>query len=157
MFDVRAWETGHPAAPKGEAAVAIAEHYLGVRYVWGGADPLNGFDCSGLTQFVYAQLGVQLPHYAATQWNMGHRVDPGQLEPGDLVFFEPRLDGPGHVGIYIGNDQFIAAPRTGDVVRVGSLSSVADALGFVGAVRPYDEPLKTAPKHPTQTAKRTFE
>jgi len=154
VFDVRAWESDHPAAPEGEAAVAIAKHYLGVPYVWGGADPLNGFDCSGLTKFVYAQLGVQLPHYAASQWNMGHRVDSGQLQPGDLVFFEPRFDGPGHVGIYIGNDQFIAAPHTGDVVRTGSLSSVADAIGFVGAVRPYDDPAKITPAHAPKTTKR---
>jgi peptidoglycan DL-endopeptidase CwlO len=153
VFDVRAWESDHPAAPEGEAAVAIAEHYLGVPYVWGGADPLNGFDCSGLTKFVYAQLGVQLPHYAASQWNMGHRVDPGHLQPGDLVFFEPHFDGPGHVGIYIGNDQFIAAPHTGDVVRTASLSSVADAIGFVGAVRPYDDPAKIEPTHATKTTK----
>ena len=154
VFDVRAWESDHPAAPEGDAAVAIAEHYLGVPYVWGGADPLNGFDCSGLTKFVYAQLGVQLPHYAASQWNTGHRVDPGHLQPGDLVFFEPHFDGPGHVGIYIGNDQFIAAPHTGDVVRTASLSSVADAIGFVGAVRPYDDPAKIAPTHATKTTKR---
>jgi cell wall-associated NlpC family hydrolase len=154
VFDVKAWESDHPAAPEGEAAVAIAEHYLGVPYVWGGADPLNGFDCSGLTKFVYAQLGVQLPHYAASQWNSGHRVDPGHLQAGDLVFFEPNFDGPGHVGIYIGNDQFIAAPHTGDVVRIGSLSSVANAIGFVGAVRPYDDPAKIAPTRATKTTNR---
>jgi cell wall-associated NlpC family hydrolase len=128
----------HPAAePNGPGAVAvsIAEQYLGVPYRWGGADP-TGFDCSGLTVFVYAQLGIQLRHYAADQWNDLPHVDASRLQPGDLVFFEPRSDGPGHVGIFAGGDSFIEAPHTGDVVKIASLSQEAGALGFVGAARP---------------------
>jgi cell wall-associated NlpC family hydrolase len=120
----------------GGEAVSIAEEYLGAPYRWGGADPLEGFDCSGLTMFVYAQLGVQLPHYAADQWNDLPHVDPSQMEPGDLVFFEPGWDGPGHVGIFAGGDSFIEAPHTGDVVKIASLSQEALQLGFVGAARP---------------------
>ena len=101
------------------AAVGIAEQYLGVPYVWGGASP-SGFDCSGLVMYVYAQLGVSLAHYTVDQYNYGNAVHPSrsELEPGDLVFFA----GLGHVGIYIGNNEFIHAPHTGAVVSIDSLT-----------------------------------
>jgi cell wall-associated NlpC family hydrolase len=102
----------------------------------GGAAPLTGFDCSGLTMYVYAQLGISLPHFAAAQWNELPHVDASQLEPGDLVFFEPELDGPGHVGIYAGGGLFIEAPHTGDVVKLASFSQEAAEMGFVGVARP---------------------
>jgi len=106
-----------PPSPYGNV-VGIAMQYLGVPYVWGGSTP-NGFDCSGFTAWVYAQVGVSLPHNAAAQFGYGVPVDRSQLEPGDLVFF----DGLGHVGLYIGGGQFIHAPHTGTVVQVTSLSS----------------------------------
>jgi peptidoglycan DL-endopeptidase CwlO len=98
-------------------AASIAARYLGVPYVWGGASP-GGFDCSGLVMYVYAQLGVSLPHYTVSQWNATAPIPTSALAPGDLVFF----DGLGHVGIYIGNGQFIHAPHTGTVVQIASLS-----------------------------------
>jgi hypothetical protein len=120
----------------GTRAVAIAEQYLGVRYVWGGASPLSGFDCSGLVMYVYAQLGIQLPHFSGAQWTEGTRIlGPEDLLPGDLVFFHPGPSGPGHVGIYIGGEQFIHAPHTGDVVKISSLNEYA--VSYLGAVRPY--------------------
>jgi peptidoglycan DL-endopeptidase CwlO len=117
-------------------AVAVAEHYLGVRYLWGGSNPQSGFDCSGFVKFVYAQLGLTLAHYAATQYATTPHIDPSQLEAGDLVFFEPHANGPGHVGIYIGEGQLIEAPHTGDVVKLAPLAELSSALGFVGATRP---------------------
>jgi cell wall-associated NlpC family hydrolase len=120
----------------GSKAVAIAERYLGVPYRWGGADPLTGFDCSGFTMYVYAQLGISLTHYTGAQFYEGTRVPPDQLQPGDLVFFEPSTAGPQHEGMYIGNGQFIQAPHTGDVVKISSLSEPAYQFGYVGAVRP---------------------
>jgi cell wall-associated NlpC family hydrolase len=109
--------------------VGIAMRYLGVPYVWGGASP-SGFDCSGLVAYVYAQVGVSLPHYTGAQWNVGVPVARSDLQPGDLVFF----DGLGHVGLYIGGDQFIHAPHTGTVVQISSLSGwYADT--YVGARR----------------------
>jgi cell wall-associated NlpC family hydrolase len=98
-------------------AATIAARYLGVPYVWGGASP-SGFDCSGLVMYVYAQLGVSLPHYTVAQWNATTPIPVSALEPGDLVFF----DGLSHVGIYIGNGEFIHAPHTGTVVQIGTLA-----------------------------------
>ncbi len=99
--------------------VSIAMQYLGVPYRWGGASP-SGFDCSGLVMYVYAQIGISLPHYTVAQWDYPGAVSVprDQLQPGDLVFF----DGLGHVGIYIGNGDFIHAPHTGTVVSIDSLS-----------------------------------
>ena len=114
---------GHPEA------ATIAARYLGVPYRWGGASP-SGFDCSGLVMYVYAQLGISLPHYTVAQYRMGLAVSRSQLQPGDLVFF----DGLGHVGIYIGQNQFIHAPHTGDVVKVSSITGWY-ARTYVGARR----------------------
>ncbi len=110
--------------------VGIAMQYLGVPYVWGGASP-SGFDCSGFSMFVYAQVGISLPHLAAAQFNYGTPVSRDQLEPGDLVFF----DGLGHMGIYIGGGQFIHAPHTGDVVKISSMDDAWYAGTYVGARR----------------------
>ena len=99
------------------AAASIAARYLGVPYVWGGESPA-GFDCSGLVSYVYAQLGVSLPHYTVSQWDATEPIPVADLEPGDLVFF----NGLGHVGIYIGGGQFIHAPHTGTVVQVATLA-----------------------------------
>ena len=111
--------------------VGIAMQYLGIPYVWGGASP-SGFDCSGLTMYVYAQVGVSLPHNAAMQYNtVGVFVSRDQLQPGDLVFF----DGLGHMGMYIGGGQFIHAPHTGDVVKISSLNDSWYAAKYVGAKR----------------------
>jgi len=124
--------TAAPAPPsKYGGAVGIAMQYLGVPYVWGGASP-SGFDCSGLITYVYAQLGVSLPHNAAMQYNtVGVYVSRSDLQAGDLVFF----DGLGHNGMYIGGDQFIHAPHTGDVVKISSLNESWYASKYVGAKR----------------------
>jgi hypothetical protein len=123
--------------PIGERAVSIAMQYLGVPYVWAGASPFSGFDCSGLTMFVYAQLGIHLTHFSGAQYNEGARIPIELLAPGDLVFFHPGPLGPGHEGIYIGAGQFIHAPHTGDIVKISPLDGKY-ALSYVGAVRPYE-------------------
>lgn len=122
-----------PAAapgPRAAQVVSIAMAQLGKPYVWAAAGP-NSFDCSGLTMYVFAQVGVGLPHSAEAQYNMGSRVSRDQLQPGDLIF---GADGGyiGHVGIYIGNDQYITAPQTGDVVKISNVSARSN---YAGAVR----------------------
>jgi cell wall-associated NlpC family hydrolase len=121
-----------PAPPsRYGGVVGIAMQYLGVPYVWGGASP-SGFDCSGFAMYVYAQVGISLPHNAAAQYgSVGVPVSRSDLQPGDLVFF----DGLGHMGIYIGGGQFIHAPHTGDVVKISSLSDSWYAATYYGAKR----------------------
>ena len=107
------------APPPGKygGVVGIAMQYLGTPYVYGGSTPA-GFDCSGFVMYVFAQVGVSLPHNAAAQYGYGMPVSREQLQPGDLVFF----NGLGHVGIYIGGGSFIHSPHTGDVVKISSIS-----------------------------------
>ena len=111
--------------------VGIAMQYLGVPYRWGGASPSTGFDCSGFIMYVFAQVGVSLPHNAAMQYGYGSPVSRSELAPGDLVFF----NGLGHAGIYIGGGQFIHSPHTGDVVKISSLGDSWYASTYVGARR----------------------
>ena len=125
---VPTYDADLPAARYG-GVVGIALQYLGIPYVWGGSSPSTGFDCSGFTSYVFAQVGVSLPHHAASQYSMGTPVSYDQLAPGDLVFFS----GLGHVGIYIGEGQFVHAPHTGDVVRISSLGERSGS--YVGARR----------------------
>jgi cell wall-associated NlpC family hydrolase len=98
------------------SVVAIAQRYLGVPYVWGGASP-SGFDCSGLVMYVYAQLGISLPHNAAMQYASISHVAHGSEQPGDLVFFGSSAGSIHHVGIYVGGSSMIDAPYTGVDVR----------------------------------------
>jgi peptidoglycan DL-endopeptidase CwlO len=109
--------------------VGIAMQYLGTPYRWGGASP-SGFDCSGFVMYVYAKVGVSLPHNAAMQYGYGSPVSYANLAPGDLVFF----NGLGHNGIYIGGGQFIHSPHTGDVVKISSMSGWYSST-FVGGRR----------------------
>ena len=119
-----------PAPPsKYGGVVGIAMQYLGTPYVWGGASP-SGSTARALSMYVYAQVGISLPHNAAVQYDsVGVYVSRSDLQPGDLVFF----DGLGHMGIYIGGGQFIHAPHTGDVVKISSLSESWYASAYVGA------------------------
>ena len=125
-------ESAIAAAPPSRygGVVGIAMQYLGVPYKWGGASP-SGFDCSGLIMYAYAQIGVSLPHYTGSLWGMGVPVSRGDLQPGDLVFF----NGLGHAGIYVGGGNFIHAPHTGDVVKISSLGDSWYASTYMGARR----------------------
>jgi peptidoglycan DL-endopeptidase CwlO len=119
------------ASSRGERAVAIGRRYLGIPYRWGGASPATGFDCSGFVMYVYAKLGVSLPHNAAAQFRYGRAVSRRNLAPGDLVFF----NGLGHNGIYVGGGRFIHSPHSGDVVKISSIHDSWYSSRWVGARR----------------------
>lgn len=118
--------------------VETAAAYLGIPYVWGGSLPSTGMDCSGFTRWVYAQHGVRLPHYSRYQSEMGIPVDRADIQPGDLVAFGFPVH---HVGIYIGDDLFIHAPRTGDVIKISRLSSRSN----LAAIRRFPLESRTGP------------
>ncbi|WP_160687261.1 C40 family peptidase [Clostridium sp. C2-6-12] len=105
---------------KGIQVVNYAYKFLGKPYVYGAAGP-NAFDCSGLTQYVFSHFGINLSRTTYTQVGEGTKVNRNDLKPGDLVFFNTE-GSTSHVGIYIGNGEFIHAPRTGKPVMVSSLS-----------------------------------
>ena len=119
------------APPERAALVAYAKRFLGTPYRWGGASP-GGFDCSGLTSFVYGKFGVRMAHYTRAQYAAYRKIGRHQLKPGDLVFF----DGLGHTGIYVGKGRFIHATHTGDHVRISRLSERWYSQRYAGAVRP---------------------
>lgn len=118
------------AAPR---VLSTSKNYLGVPYVFGGVNP-NGFDCSGFTQYVFAKNGIALPRTADVQYGVGVSVSRSNLQPGDLVFFSTYLPGPSHVGIYMGNNQFINA-QSSKGVAVASMSNNYWASRYVGAKR----------------------
>jgi cell wall-associated NlpC family hydrolase len=118
-----------PQGSKESRAVWWALSRIGAPYVWAASGP-NEFDCSGLTMWAYAQVGVPLPHYSGAQISCGTQVSRDALQPGDLVFFGSPIH---HVGMYIGHGLFVHAPHSGDVVRVSSLDSHG---GYAGACRP---------------------
>ncbi|WP_189781657.1 C40 family peptidase [Streptomyces capitiformicae] len=108
-----------PASQRGAAALAAAATQQGKPYVSGGSGP-NSYDCSGLTQWAYAQAGVSISRTTYTQANDGTRITRDQLAPGDLVFFNNL----GHVGLYAGNGTIIHSPYPGKVVRYESMSTI---------------------------------
>ncbi len=112
---------------------------LGVGYRFGGNDPSVGFDCSGLVQYVYRQAtGVELPRSARSMSRVGEKISLADLVPGDLVFFNTRRFAFSHVGVYIGNHQFVHAPVRGQPVQVGMLDSQYWQKRFSGARRIVD-------------------
>ena len=105
--------------------IDLAQQHLGVPYVWGGESP-SGFDCSGLIQYVYRQLGVSLPRVAADQARVGQPVASlADAVPGDLVAFNDPVD---HIGIYAGNGLMVVAPKAGDVVKVQAIYKEPTAI-----------------------------
>lgn len=120
------------ADPQVAKVIALARHFLGTPYVFGGATPKTGFDCSGLLQYVWGKNGVQIPRTSEQQWKAGTAVSKGQVQPGDAVFFRHADGDVGHVGMAIGNGKYIESPHTGDVVKVADLAS---ASNFIGARR----------------------
>jgi cell wall-associated NlpC family hydrolase len=124
-------------APSGFAGgvTGLARNLLGSRVVWGGASPSQGFDCSGLVQYVFRQAGVDLPRTADIQFLVGAAVPRTALRPGDLVYFTTYAPGASHVGIYIGLDKFIHTSFSQGVVAVGDMNDDYFARRYYGAKR----------------------
>lgn len=120
----------------GTEVVEYAKQYLGYKYVSGGASPSTGFDCSGFTSYVYNHFGITLNRSSKDQIKNGVAVDRSNLQPGDIVVFNNSANTAiGHVGIYIGGDNFIHAANPSEGVRITSLSSSYYKIRYVGARR----------------------
>ncbi len=123
-----------PPASTGAQIVATARKYIGVPYLWGGSTP-KGFDCSGYTRYVFAAHGISLPRTTDTQWRTGTAVSKANLKEGDLVFFgDTYRAGISHVGIYVGNNQFIHASSSKGVI-ITSMDNSYWASRYYGARR----------------------
>ena len=131
-----------PAEPAVTVAVPPADlvgtalALRGTPYRNGGAD-LTGFDCSGLVQYVFAQHGLGMPRTVAEQYEVGRKIKPNELQPGDLVFFRTGGRDTSHVGIALGDDAFVHAPSSNGVVRVEMISAKYWASRYAGARRVY--------------------
>jgi len=123
----------------GPDAVALAREYLGWPYAWGGSSPTTSFDCSGLVQWVYGQLGVALPRTAQAQYDATDRISEADLRPGDLIFFAQTYPDPNdwitHIGIYGGDGLMINAPQEGDVIKEVPVFSGFWGAHYAGAGR----------------------
>ena len=142
IIPCKTYTTGVSTAPVGavstelgDAIAALALSYKGVEYVWGGDNP-SGFDCSGLVKYVLGRLGINnIPRTSALQFqHAGTFVEKHELMPGDLIYFQKKGK-IHHVGIYIGNNQMVHAPSTGDVVKVSALSDDYFQREYAGAKR----------------------
>jgi cell wall-associated NlpC family hydrolase len=137
--------TGSTATGTAAELIADAKRYLGVPYVWGGTNPATGLDCSGLTQLVYGQVGVDLPRVSWQQAKVGTAVDGlANAKPGDLLAFGSPVD---HVAIYLGDHKMIHAPHPGKDVEI---SDVYEAPSAIRRVLP-DEPAAAGPSALAQT------
>jgi cell wall-associated NlpC family hydrolase len=114
--------------------IGTALSLRGVPYRNGGSDP-NGFDCSGFTQYVFAQHSVALPRETREQFQVGEKIKLKDIQTGDLVFFHTVASGASHVGIALNDDEFVHAPSTAGVVRVEHLSSAYWSKRFIAARR----------------------
>jgi cell wall-associated NlpC family hydrolase len=110
--------------------VRLAQQFVGTPYKWGGTSP-SGFDCSGFVQYVYRQMGVNLPRVSFQQARSGPRVGLGNLRPGDLVAWDnsSRNNGADHIAIYLGGGMIAEAPRPGVKLRVRKLGKNEGAWG----------------------------
>jgi cell wall-associated NlpC family hydrolase len=126
---------GDPNTARALGAIAIARKYLGTPYHWGGSDPSTGFDCSGIVQYAYKQMGVDLPRVTYTQVNVGEHIDRAHLRPGDVLFFRDSTGDIHHEALYIGGGKFLHAPHTGDVIKISSLDEPYYRDQFMGGRR----------------------
>lgn len=137
--EIRTGEDRHPkarpAGDMGAIAARTAERFVGIPYRWGGNNVVEGMDCSGFARAVYNLCGVNIPRTSREQFRVGEDVGRDDLMDGDLVFFGASEDEINHVGIYVGGDRFVHAPRRGDDIKTSSLDEAYFARKFIGAKR----------------------
>ncbi len=132
--------TGQPPRKKGREdigfiAARTAERFIGIPYQWGGCTVVDGMDCSAFVRAVYNLCGVNIPRTSGEQYKVGRSIDREELADGDLVFFGTSGQKITHVGIYVGNNRFVHAPRRGEDIKISSLFENAYARKYVGARR----------------------
>jgi cell wall-associated NlpC family hydrolase len=119
----------------GGVAARTAERFVGIPYLWGGNNVVDGMDCSGFVRAVYNLCGVNIPRTSREQFRVGESVGKDDLKDGDLVFFGASDVAIKHVGIYVGNGRFVHAPRRGDEIKVSALDEPYFVRNFIGAKR----------------------
>lgn len=119
----------------GNQVLAVANRMLGMPVVWGSASPAQGFDCSGLVQYVFRQAGIDLPRTADLQFEVGKTVAKSELQPGDLVYFTTYEPGASHVGIYTGGNKFIHTSFSQGIVAFGDMNDPYFVARYYGAKR----------------------
>lgn len=134
LFSVAPFMTTQASASTGNEIVNYAKSLSGIAYKYGGSTP-SGFDCSGFTSYVYKKIGVNLPRTAASQYGEGKAVSKSNLQPGDLVFFNNLGAGISHVGIYVGNSNFISATSSKGIATVSINDPYYWGKYYVGAKR----------------------
>ena len=121
-------------AAVGGAIADVAMGMVGTRYLYGGTDPLKGFDCSGLVYYAYEQAGYRVPRTSQELFRAARKISVNDADPGDLMFFQDQTK-LSHVGIYLGDGKFVHAPKTGSTVRVENAQSTYWTKRFNGARR----------------------
>ncbi len=119
----------------GYIAARTAERFVGIPYRWGGNTVVDGMDCSGFARAVYNLCGVNIPRTAIEQFRVGQKIDRNELQDGDLVFFGNSDDQITHVGIYVGNNRFVHAPKRGEDIKISILNDNGFGKSFMGGRR----------------------
>lgn len=119
----------------GVIAARTAERFVGIPYLWGGNNVVDGLDCSGFVRAVYNLCGFALPRVARDQYQVGEVIALEQIKEGDLIFFGPSPAKIKHVGMYVGGGQFVHAPKRGDAIRITSIRDEAYAPRMMGIRR----------------------
>ncbi len=119
----------------GFIAARTAERFVGIPYRWGGNTVVDGMDCSGFTRAVYNLCGVNIPRTSYEQYKVGQSVKKDELVDGDLVFFGSAENQITHVGIYVGDNKFVHAPKRGDDIKISTINENGFAKRFIGAKR----------------------
>ncbi len=119
----------------GFIAARTAERFVGIPYRWGGNTVVDGMDCGGFARAVYNLCGVNIPRTSAEQYKIGRKIDKDELEDGDLVFFGSSENEISHVGIYVGKNRFVHAPKRGEDIKISTLNDNGFGKRFMGGRR----------------------